>query len=189
MQEKSPMQHMKDTIQADQFNIFKIFIFKVKRGKYMDKKIKVNSFYRVGIVVKDIDQKMAIFRKYFDFDESKVITLDCSQNNPTFTKHTYMGKDSDFGMKICIFPLGNIEMELIQPLEEAGGPYSDFLKEHGEGIHHLNIDVENMDIFYEAMEQIGGTFLTGGEVENLKYKYYDVQKAVGMILEGCENIN
>lgn len=29
----------------------------------MEKKIKVNSFYCIGIVVKDIDQKMAMFRK------------------------------------------------------------------------------------------------------------------------------
>ncbi|WP_094606118.1 carboxylesterase family protein [Sporomusa silvacetica] len=32
-----------------------------------------------------------------------------------------MGKDTDFGMKLCIFPLGNIEIELITPLGKLKG--------------------------------------------------------------------
>lgn len=52
---------------------------------------------------------------------------------------TYEGQPSAFSLKVCFAPLGAITCEIIQPLS---GPkiFSNFLDDHGEGVHHVAYD-------------------------------------------------
>lgn len=154
----------------------------------MVKKINVNSLYRVGIVVKNIEKTTDTICKYFNIDESKIYKIDTS-NKPT-PNTTFYGKPTQFTIKLCIIPLANIELELIQPLDN-NGPYSEFFNQHGEGIHHFNIDVDDNNAFYDMMTELNATFLTSGKSSDgtISYKYYDSRDSLGMILELCEKIS
>ncbi len=63
---------------------------------------------------------------------------------PTVSERTYHGKPSWSREKICHAQLKNIEFELMEPVD---GPslYRDFLEERGEGIHHLQFLVPDLD--------------------------------------------
>lgn len=58
---------------------------------------------------------------------------------------TYNGEPAPFSLKVCFAQGKNVIWELMQPL---GGPsiVEDFLREHGEGIHHLAFDCENVPL-------------------------------------------
>lgn len=61
------------------------------------------------------------------------------------TQQTYGGGPAEFSLKVCFAEGKNVIWEIMEPL---GGPsiVEDFLKEHGEGIHHLAFDCENVPL-------------------------------------------
>ena len=58
---------------------------------------------------------------------------------------TYNGEPASYSLKVCFAQGKNVIWELMQPL---GGPtvVEDFLREHGEGIHHFAFDCEDVPL-------------------------------------------
>lgn len=52
--------------------------------------------------------------------------------------------------KVAFFPLGETEIELVEGMEK-GNPLERFLEKRGEGIHHICLEVANLD---ETMGQL-----------------------------------
>jgi methylmalonyl-CoA/ethylmalonyl-CoA epimerase len=64
--------------------------------------------------------------------------------NPANTaSQTYMGQPSDVVLKVCFAQVGNIVWELMEPISGAS-IFADFLGSHGEGIHHVAYDCNNI---------------------------------------------
>jgi len=57
--------------------------------------------------------------------------------------------------------LGPIELELSQPTK---GPsiYRDFIEEHGEGLHHIGFDIDDLDSKLERCQELGIRVLCTG---------------------------
>ena len=75
---------------------------------------------------------------------------------------------------------GNVQLELIQPLDE----YSDYarhLKEHGEGhIHHISILTDNQ-AFRETMAERGIASVMKGHVAGVEtFEYFDTGRELGV---------
>ena len=51
---------------------------------------------------------------------------------------------ADQGVKIAFIPIGDSEIELVEPIDPNGG-VAKFLKTRGEGIHHICLEVDNID--------------------------------------------
>jgi methylmalonyl-CoA/ethylmalonyl-CoA epimerase len=51
---------------------------------------------------------------------------------------------ADQGVKIAFIPIGDSEIELVEPIDPEGG-VAKFLKNKGEGIHHICLEVDNID--------------------------------------------
>jgi len=67
----------------------------------------------------------------------------------------YLGKpipDSEWVMGFA--SLGPVELELTQPVK---GPsiYSDFIEQHGEGLHHIGFDIKDLDTRLELCHRLG----------------------------------
>lgn len=64
-------------------------------------------------------------------------------NPENTTNQTYYGKPSAFTMKVCFAQMGSMIWEIIEPVS---GPtiFADFLELHGEGIHHVAYDCNNI---------------------------------------------
>jgi methylmalonyl-CoA/ethylmalonyl-CoA epimerase len=67
----------------------------------------------------------------------RVYTFDST----TVTQRTSAGREADFGIKVCFADVGDMALEIMQPL---WGPsiFQEFLDNRGEGIHHLAFDAE-----------------------------------------------
>ena len=59
------------------------------------------------------------------------------------TNQTYRGKPSSFTMKVCFAQLGTMIWELIEPIS-GSTIFEEFLLRHGEGIHHVAYDCNNI---------------------------------------------
>lgn len=152
----------------------------------MSQKIKAKEIYRIGIVVKDAAAVAEQYFKYFEVDESKVLIVDTSEieHDPFL----FNGEPVDFDMKLIIFPVGGIEIELIEPLDD-NGPYAEFLREEGGGLHHLNIEVDDNENFMQVADELGAPFIIGGYNPGdpgLGWKYYDTRKDFATIYEICQ---
>ena len=62
------------------------------------------------------------------------------------------------GVKIAIIELENGRIELMQPTNDSS-PIKKFLDKKGQGLHHLALDTDNIEVEVERMEGCGIQFL------------------------------
>jgi methylmalonyl-CoA epimerase len=60
--------------------------------------------------------------------------------------------------RIAFLPLGGLDVELLHTEAETG-LIADFLKERGEGIHHIAFEVEDLEGTFEKLRSRGVSFL------------------------------
>ena len=139
---------------------------------------------QVSIVVKDLKKALKMY-----YDEYGMGPWNIYNFNPSKIRDMIRNDkrvDHKFHIAQCF--LGDIEMELIEPLDEKS-IYAEFLKEHGEGIHHVAYEVEDYD---EAMKffrnkglivtQQGNRSFTG----DLIYTYISTEQDLKHSVEICK---
>ncbi len=87
----------------------------------------------IGIVVKNLDKAIAVY--------SKALGL----------KVKAIERSKEFNVRIAFLPVGEVLVELLEPV--GPGMIRDFLKKHGEGLHHICYSVSDLK---KAMEKIAG---------------------------------
>lgn len=92
---------------------------------------------QVGVVVKDID-------KTIEYLSSLGIGPFKPLHRPPMVERKVRGKLADYKLKIALAQLGQLELELIQPVE-GECVQKEFLENKGEGIHHLGIYVDDLN--------------------------------------------
>lgn len=93
--------------------------------------MKITRVEHVGIVVKDIGEALPFY-------SALGLKAGPTEELP------------DVGLRIAFLPVGESSLELLQPTREDNSQ-GRFLKENGEGIHHLCLRVEGID---EAIEEL-----------------------------------
>ncbi len=92
------------------------------------------------------------------------------------------GERKNYTAKIAMCNVGDVEIELLQPTDDISD-YSRFLKEHGEGVHHLAVQEDKAE-FGKIMEARKIPEITSGIIDGFaKYQYFDTQKDLGFITE------
>ena len=134
---------------------------------------------QVGIVVKDVD---AAVRKYWEvcgIGPWEIHTMDNANMHDT----TLNGKKTEFSMKVAFANVGNMQLELIEPLNDEN-IYSEFLREHGEGLHHIACAVDDFDETKAVLNGKGvGVLQEGVTREGMGFAYLDTQDAMSCITE------
>jgi catechol 2,3-dioxygenase-like lactoylglutathione lyase family enzyme len=102
------------------------------------------------------------------------------------TTMEYGGEPAQFAALVALCSIGPLTYEVIEPLS---GPsvWDDFLRERGEGAHHLGYYVDDMDAAIEAMSlqgysvaQSGAGFGVDGDGA---FAYFDATAELGCYLE------
>ena len=141
--------------------------------------IKISELYQVGIVVHDLEKSMERYEKAFGIGPWDVINVDSSM----FSEMTYHGKPVQHRFRAALTMVGPMQLELIEPIN-GDNIYSDFLKEHGEGLHHLgHVRVENLDEAVQTLEKHGFPCLQSGRFGDGGYAYIDTSMTLGTIIE------
>ena len=92
--------------------------------------------------------------------------------------------DEHFKFYCAVANFGNVQMELIQPL--YGIPfYSDFLKKHGTGLHHIKekVSAEAYDSTLQAYANMGMAPIFGARLFESRFCFVDTIEKYGILLE------
>ena len=89
----------------------------------------------IGIVVNHLDDALNNYRELFGLEAVKYETLD------------------DIHVKIAFIQLGEILIEFLEPTKPGLGRIGEYLKEKGEGLHHLAYLVEDIDNTLEKLKK------------------------------------
>lgn len=135
---------------------------------------------QVAIVVRDIEATARLWAELLDMPMPPISTT--RQGNEV--KEIYRGKPTEGQTKLTFFNLGQVVIELMQPINE-GTSWKEFLDTKGEGVQHLGFQVVDPVKTSEALEKAGYPVIHRGryDSDNGTYIYHDTQDALGVIVE------
>ncbi|MGQ9721226.1 MAG: VOC family protein [Candidatus Jordarchaeum sp.] len=134
-------------------------------GTNPSEKVTDYKIHQIGIVIKDMDKTAKFLEK---LGIGPVPTIETEVPN---------GK-----VKIGIYQQGDLQIELIQPLQ-GNTIHAKWLKQKGEGIHHVSYHCKDIEKELQNLEKIGVKILDRGEIFGVKWAYLDTQEKCGFILE------
>lgn len=146
-------------------------------------RIKVSELYQVCIAVHDLEKSMEHYQTTIGAGQWEIFDVDAS----TISDMTYHGRPAQYRYRAAFTMVGPMQLELMQPVE-GDNTFSDFLKEHGEGVHHLgHVRVENIGEAIQTWEKEGFSCLESGRFpEGGGFAYMDTVKTLGVIIELLE---
>jgi hypothetical protein len=101
--------------------------------------------------------------------------------------HTeYQGETTPARAKLAFFHLGQVDLELIEPI---GGPstWQAQLDWHGESLHHLAFVIKGMKEKVAYLEAKGIPLVQRGDYTGGRYSYLDGTAQLGAVVELLEN--
>ncbi len=136
---------------------------------------------QVGIVVRDAEAAVRAWTERFNFPAARFVDWPPPGRDLEKTM-TYRGQTGAFKMRLAFIETGTLQIEFIQPLE-GGNIYSEFLDEHGEGLHHILFEVDDPEAVAAGLGapilQSGGSTLRPGAI----WTYLDTQAMLGCMIE------
>lgn len=140
---------------------------------------------QVGFVVKDLDAAVESWVRLFGVGPWHFYTYE----KPLVKKMSYHGKPVEYRMRLALANIGQLRIELIEPLE-GDTVYADFVREHGYGMHHFGVLTDDMEgALAKAraaglpMTMDGSGFGRDGDGH---YAYLDTEAALGTTIELIE---
>jgi methylmalonyl-CoA/ethylmalonyl-CoA epimerase len=135
-----------------------------------------SSFCQVGVVVKDIDETLRFYEKMFGFGPFEVRDVD-------YPNATYYGKTAGYRGKRAFFYLGPIQIELIE-LKDGKTIHEEFLREKGEGLHHVGFEVKDLEAAKKKAEESGLKVIQGfTRPDGSGFAYLDSDRVGGVVME------
>jgi len=127
------------------------------------KPIKIN---HVAIVVQDIDAALNFWEQTFG------LKLDHVEDVPSQKS------------KVAFLPLGESEIELVQPTTSDSG-LANFLEKRGEGMHHICIEVSDIDATLAELKSKGVRLINDvpEELPGRKMAFIHPKAANGVLVE------
>lgn len=80
----------------------------------------------IAIAVTNLKEALATYEKLFGLKPAHIKEL------------------PDQGVRAASLPIGEVELELLEPIDPKGG-VARFLERKGEGLHHISFEVEDVD--------------------------------------------
>lgn len=123
----------------------------------------------IAIVVKDLESALENFKNVISINHVDL------EDVPTEK------------VKVAILKLEDTKIELVQPLE-PDSPISKFLKEKGEGIHHLAITADDIEKDVERASSNGAKILGGIRSGSYgrKITFIHPKSVNGVLMEICQ---
>ena len=136
---------------------------------------------QIGIVVRDLAKSCAAWADLLGCDPPRVIeTEDRSR-----TGVEYRGRPTDAHAKLVLFNLGQVTIELIQPVGEPS-LWNDQIAQHGESVHHIAFHVDSIDAKRSALEERHLPLAQRGRFPGGGYAYFEAREKLGCDIELLE---
>ena len=144
-----------------------------------------NGIAQVAILVPDLMEAIKHYHEDFGIGPWDIYTY----RKPLVSQMTYHGEPADYSMRIGLSYFGPMRVELIQPLS-GESVYADHIAEHGYGVHHFGLLVDDMPSALEEARAAGYEMTMDGSGFGLDgdghYAYLDTEGRLGVTLELIE---
>jgi methylmalonyl-CoA/ethylmalonyl-CoA epimerase len=139
-------------------------------------------FVQIGVVVRDIDRTVKYLTEVFGLGPFRYVTYPPEGREDI--QLTFRGEVGHFSHRLAFAQMGPIELELIQPLEGESG-LTEFLEEHGEGIHHIRFNTPELEAALDHLAGKGVAPLMGGGGlrPGTQWVHLDTAAQAGFIIE------
>jgi catechol 2,3-dioxygenase-like lactoylglutathione lyase family enzyme len=135
---------------------------------------------QVAIVVRDIEASSKLWAELLGMPVPEIRTTRPGHE----VKEIYRGKPSEGQVKLTFFDLGQVVLELRQPISE-GTSWKEFLDKKGEGVQHLGFQVVDPEKTSLALEKAGYPIIHQGryDSDDGTYIYHETLDALGVVIE------
>ena len=127
----------------------------------------------ISVVVEDIDKTMEFLSSVWGLGPWQTVEISLGKGELTVGE--------PFRQRVAWAKLGSTTLELIQQLE-GGGPWPEFLKTKGEGLHHIGFSISNWDEMVSKLKQQGAKMVVGGIYQGKRWCYFET-KPGGIVVE------
>ena len=137
---------------------------------------------QVAIIVRDIEAKARAWSQILGLPVPEIIVTDTVDK----TQAEYNGQPTTARAKLAFFHLGQLDVELIEPID---GPstWKDQLDRHGDSLHHIAFNIKDMKDKIALLDSRGVPLVQRGEYTGGRYAYLDGVAQLGAILELLED--
>jgi methylmalonyl-CoA/ethylmalonyl-CoA epimerase len=142
--------------------------------------VQLKRLVQIGIVVADRDRTTQLLTSLFGIGPFRFVEW---PDRPE-SRYSYRGAEEHIRIKQAFVQLGDLEIELIQPVEGRNA-YQDFLDRTGGGIHHVLFEVNDIDPVIRELAESGVTVLQSGTGirPGTRWALMDTQKLLGFLVE------
>lgn len=133
--------------------------------------------FQIGYVVPDLTAAIAFFKEKMGVPRFLEI------RNINLADQTFRGKPANLHHSIAFGYLGDLQIELIQPISGTS-TYSEFLEKNpGGGAQHIGLRVEDFDAACAEMKANGYEIVQSARNGNTRIAYFDTDGDVGTLTE------
>ena len=137
---------------------------------------------QIGVIVADIETKAKAWADLLGLPVPEIIISDGYDAAQT----EYKGAATQARAKLAFFNLGQVDLELIEPID---GPstWKDQLDQHGDSLHHIAFVIDGMQEKIAYLNTKDVPLIQRGEYTGGRYAYLDGTGRLGAVLELLEN--
>jgi methylmalonyl-CoA/ethylmalonyl-CoA epimerase len=137
---------------------------------------------QVGLVVHDIETSMDAYCALLGVPRPNVIITDEYEQ----AKTNYRGRPSYARAKLAFFNLGQVSLELIEPIGEPS-TWKEALDANGYSVHHIAFFIKGTNQVVQKLTEQDMPAVQQGQYTGGMYTYIDSAKKLGVVLELLEN--
>lgn len=94
----------------------------------------------VGVAVRDLDQATQLFVELFDARVGEAVEV------------------ARYDMRFRMCRVGKVDFEIMEPIDDRG-VIADFLRQRGEGLHHIAFAVDDVEVAMDTLSRKGVRFV------------------------------
>lgn len=138
---------------------------------------------QIAIVVRDIEGACKRWAEILGMPVPSIIITQPGEE----VHMTYRGQPSNAQAKLAFFNLGQVQLELIEPVGEPS-TWKETLDQNGESVHHIAFWVEDMQASVDFLKKHGIPMVQRGDMGEGQYAYFDAQMKLGVQIELLERV-
>ena len=135
--------------------------------------IQLTNLSHLGIAVKDAEETARFLSSIWNIGTPEVFDYE--------PKPEELIAGEPFKVRLAFIKFGAIPIELLQPLDDKS-IWSKFIKEKGEGIHHIAFGVSNYDEMVSKLQAQNHPLLVAATFQGCRWCYFDTSPG-GMVIE------
>lgn len=139
---------------------------------------------QVAIVVRDLERTVESYERVLGWGPWRIYDF---RDLPHVDTRVGPGKEKrEYSMRTAACLVGGITFEIIEPVGPS--PYTEFLEERGEGLHHIQLRGSDPAALRERLQNSGMPYMMGGKMdfgpdEILEYDYHDGSEDLHLYIE------